>query len=145
MKKMLSFFVLIAALLPGGCFFYAPQNVAYYDLSLPPDLAVPGIQLLFNEFENFSGAGMRMRYRVNGNQQLLDSLNKWADTPENLLRQYLLAALTDSTAALKPRKTLTVNGRLDIFELNLDGRKICTFLYAGRSTPPPVNGGRSGP
>jgi|GEM_PF-2565230 hypothetical protein len=141
MKRILMFPVLAAVLLSGGCFFASPQDVTYYDLSLPSDLAVTGIQVAFSEFENLSGAGARMRYRINGNQQLMDNLNKWAGAPDKMVHQYLLLSLTGSTSELKPRKTLTVHGRLEVFELNLNKQEAVmqfSYMIEGGTYQPPV-------
>ncbi len=143
MKKslILPLMAMTATVLLTGCFFAAPQDITYYDLNIPSDMSVPGMQLTFQDFENFSGAGIRMRYRVEGNQQIPDNLNKWANSPEEMIRLYLLSALTGSTAELKPGRELSIRGRLEIFDLNLTGREaILQFSYAidGGDYKPPV-------
>ncbi len=131
MKKIHLLILVAAGILAGGCFFTPSQPVSYYELNLPAPLSTPGVQIAFNDFENISGAGLRMRYRSNGNQQVIDNLNRWGSSPENMLRLYLMGAMTDSTDTVKPMKHLTVNGRLEIFEIDLDNKEaIMQFSYS---------------
>ncbi len=129
MHKLIIAFLTVMTL--TGCYFSAPQEASYYDLALPAEISIPGVRLTVSEFENNSGAGQKMRYRLDYNRLVIDTLNKWGASPENMIRQYLVNAMTDNGNSSLNNKQLTLYGKLEIFEIDLTGKEIIMqFAYA---------------
>jgi uncharacterized lipoprotein YmbA len=118
--KKITPFVLLFAL--TGCFFASYHETAHYDLSKQEIKTPAGVKVKVLEFENNSGAARKMRMRTDKYRIVDAGYSKWVQSPGALVARCLENSFSQP-APNQPVKTVTVQGSLSVFEIDLDKKK----------------------
>lgn len=116
--------LILAMPLLGGCFFatyHEPQN---FDLAQAKPCCPPGIVIEVKDFENLSGAGQKMRYRAEQYRIVIDSYNKWVQSPDVMISRYFMAAFSQPGGNMLDERSYILSGTLNSFEINLTTKNV---------------------
>ncbi|QSH42039.1 hypothetical protein P0136_04910 [Lentisphaerota bacterium ZTH] len=102
----------------AGCIFAPYHKTAYYDLSVEPVRLAAAANVKVSEFDNESGAGSKIRIRINKYRIVDAGYSKWIQTPGELLMRSLNKAFAVNYTTDAP--ACEIYGTLDTFEVKLD-------------------------
>ena len=108
----------VCMLIMCGCAFLSSEvkNQNYYDLSYNGNeqIELP-FNVVFGDFRNVSPAGLNLMF-CDKNRVSLDQYNYWTQSPENMLRRFMLNAIKSDYNASVPALEIS----LMLFEFKFD-------------------------
>jgi ABC-type uncharacterized transport system auxiliary subunit len=120
--------ILPLLLLLSGCFFEKYHETMNYDLAQPVSYCPVNIVVIVKDFDSISGSGLKMRYRGEQQQILIDSYNSWIASPEILLTKYFSIAFSQSDRDLLAEPCLVLSGTLNSFDIDLVKQNISIVI-----------------
>ncbi|MFA7229945.1 MAG: hypothetical protein WC071_01620, partial [Victivallaceae bacterium] len=102
-------FTALLLIFAAGCIFAPYHETMNYDLE-PAAVAVPAnVRVDVRDFDNNSGAGRKMLFRVDKYRMVEDGYSKWVQAPGALLGRYLTNAFFQSGKASTDIKPIEVS------------------------------------
>jgi ABC-type uncharacterized transport system auxiliary subunit len=120
--------ILPLVILLSGCFFEKYRETAMYDFASPVQYCPNGIIVIVKEFDSTAGGGIKMRYRAENQQVLIDSYNSWIAAPEAMLTKYFSTAFTQSERDLLAEPCFILAGNLNTFDIDLVKQRVDIVL-----------------
>ncbi len=121
----------VGSLAAGGCkgWLLGDDNyhpIKYYSLTAPEPLPYQDVDINVHIMRMLTGSTTKMRYRKSDNRILVDDYNKWCNSPETMLQQYLqLAFSNDGSKPIESKRNSYVfAGTITLFEIMIQEQKV---------------------
>ena len=123
---MKHFFLLIIMLtlvtITTSCIFRPPSTIKYYDINLPKPDNGNTIDVTFPIITTKGPYRTKMVWRKNKRDLYFDDMNRWTQSPDNLLKKYLeLSFLKNTMSKSKPYKVYI---EILLCEFNQDTKEV---------------------
>lgn len=116
--------LMLAIPLLGGCFFSTYHETQNFDLAQARPCCPDKVVIEVKDFENLSGAGLKMRYRAEQYRIVIDNYNKWVQTPDVMISRYFMAAFSQPGGSMLDERSYILSGALNAFDINLTTKTV---------------------
>lgn len=116
--------LMLAIPLLGGCFFETYHETQTFDLEQAKPCCPEKTVIEVKDFENLSGAGLKMRYRTEQYRIVIDGYNKWVQSPDTMISRYFMAAFSQPGGNMLDERSYILSGTLNSFEINLTTKTV---------------------
>jgi len=116
--------LVLAMPLLGGCFFETYHETQTFDLEQAKPCCPEKVVVEVKDFENLSGAGLKMRYRTEQYRIVIDGYNKWVQSPDIMVSRYFMTAFSQPGSNMLDDRSYILSGTLNSFEINLTTKTV---------------------
>ncbi len=121
----------MVSLLASGCsgWLLGEGNyhpVKLYSLDTPQPLPYQNVDINVHNLRMLTGSTSKMQYSQSDNRILVDDYNKWCNSPETMLQQYLqLAFSNDGSKPIESKRNSYIFiGTITLFQIRLIDKKV---------------------